>query len=73
MGWLGDALKVSVTAPAERGKANAAIEGVIAASLDIPPGCANVVAGHRSAHKVVEITGLSLSDIQSRISRLGNS
>ncbi len=26
-GWLGDALKVRVRAPAERGKANAAVEG----------------------------------------------
>ena len=29
-GWLGDTLKVHVTAPAERGKANAAIETILA-------------------------------------------
>jgi len=34
-GWLGDTLKVRVTAPPERGKANAAVETTIAEALGV--------------------------------------
>jgi uncharacterized protein YggU (UPF0235/DUF167 family) len=34
-GWLGDTLKVRVTAPPERGKANAAAEATIAEALGV--------------------------------------
>ena len=39
-GWLGDTLKVRVGAPAERGKANAAAERLVAEALGIPSKCA---------------------------------
>ena len=68
-GWLGDTLKVRVTAPAERGKANAAIETVIAEALDIPRASARVVAGKTSPRKVVEITGLSETEVYRRLSK----
>lgn len=68
-GWLGDTLKVRVTAPPERGKANAAIETLIAATLGVPRACAQVVAGATSPRKVVEITGLSEAEVYRRLSR----
>jgi uncharacterized protein (TIGR00251 family) len=68
-GWLGDTLKVRVTAPAERGKANAAIETVLAEALGIPRASARVVAGKTSPRKVVEITGLSETEIYRRLSK----
>ncbi|MEK7839378.1 MAG: DUF167 domain-containing protein, partial [candidate division NC10 bacterium] len=34
-GWVGDALKVCVTAAPERGKANAAVEAVLADALGL--------------------------------------
>jgi len=37
VGWLGPALKVRVTAPAEKGKANAAVTALLAAELGLPP------------------------------------
>src|SRR5258706_5982247 len=58
-GWLGDALKVRVTAPAERGKANAAVEAILGEALGIPPASVRGVAGQTSPRKVVQITGLS--------------
>jgi len=66
-GWLGETLKVRVTAPAERGKANEAIELVIAEALGISSACVHVVAGKASPRKVVEIAGLSDEEIHRRL------
>jgi uncharacterized protein (TIGR00251 family) len=66
-GWLGETLKVRVAAPAERGKANAAVEALISQALGIPKKCARVVSGKTSPRKVVEITGLSESEISRRL------
>jgi hypothetical protein len=68
-GWLGDTLKVRVRAPAERGKANAAVEDILAAAVGIAPGQARIVAGHTSARKVVEISGVSEAEIQDRLAK----
>lgn len=66
-GWLGDTLKVRVTAPPERGKANAAVERVIAAALGVHKDCARIRSGLTSARKVIEITGLSEAEVRRRI------
>ena len=66
-GWLGGTLKVRVTAPAERGKANAAIELVIAEALGISSASVQVVAGKTSSRKIVEIAGLSDEEIYRRL------
>jgi hypothetical protein len=66
-GWLGDTLRVRVSAPAERGKANAAVEALLSEVLDIPGGSARVVAGATSPRKVVEIIGLSEAEIRRRL------
>lgn len=69
IGWLGNTLKVRVTAPPERGKANAAIETIIAEALGVPRTYAQVVAGTTSPRKVVEITGLSEEEVYRRLSK----
>jgi uncharacterized protein (TIGR00251 family) len=69
VGWLGDTLKIRVTAPAERGKANAAVTMVIAERLGIPNERVHVVTGHTSARKIVEIVGLSEAEVHLRLSR----
>ncbi len=66
-GWLGETLKVKVRAPAERGKANAAVERLLAAALDIPAEQVQITAGHTNARKTIEIRGLSEADIQQRL------
>jgi len=65
--WLGDALKVRVTAPAERGRANAAAEATLASALGVSPKSVRVVAGGTSPRKIVEIAGLSESEIHQRL------
>ena len=66
-GWVGDELKVRVTAPPERGKANAAVERLLASALGIPRGSARVVSGMTSARKVVEIADLSQAEVARRL------
>ena len=66
-GWLGDTLKVRVSAPAERGRANAAAERVVAEALGLPAKSARVVVGMTSARKVLEISGLTEAEVRARL------
>ena len=68
-GWLGETLKVRVSAPPERGKANAAVERLLAESLEVPGKQIRIVQGHSSPRKVVEIAGLSDCDVNRRLSK----
>lgn len=68
-GWLGEALKVRVSAPPERGRANAAVEALIAAALDLPAKQVRVVGGLSSARKVVEIGQLSAAQVGERLGK----
>jgi len=68
--WLGETLKVRVRAPAERGKANAAVEKILAKSLGVPIDCVRVVAGMTSPRKVVEISGPSKAEIHDRLAKI---
>jgi uncharacterized protein len=54
-GWLGERLKLRVSAPPERGKANAAVEKLLAKVLGLPPSAVRVVAGMTAPLKSVEI------------------
>jgi len=66
-GWLGEALKVRVTAPAEGGRANAAIEELLAGALGVPGRRVRIVAGGSSPRKVLEISGISGEEARRRI------
>ncbi|MCP5181227.1 MAG: DUF167 domain-containing protein [Pseudomonadales bacterium] len=66
-GWLGDVLRVRISAPAEKGKANAALIALLAQVLDVPPGSVSVLAGHGSPRKQVEIRLLSSDEVRTRL------
>ncbi|HVN38000.1 MAG TPA: DUF167 domain-containing protein [Myxococcota bacterium] len=66
-GWLGDTLKVRVTAPAEQGKANAAVEALLADALGVPRECVRIASGTASPRKVVEIAWLTDAEARSRL------
>jgi uncharacterized protein YggU (UPF0235/DUF167 family) len=66
-GWLGDALKVRVTAAAERGRANAAVEALVARALGVPAASVRVVGGATSARKTLEIDGLTEAEVRRRL------
>ncbi len=57
VGWVGERLKVQVTAAPERGKANDAVVEVLAEALGLPPARIRIVAGQTSPLKTVEIDG----------------
>ena len=66
-GWLGDALKVRVRAPAEKGKANTAVEKLVASALKLPQANVTITVGKTSAHKIMEITGLSKTEVIAKL------
>jgi len=67
-GWMGDALKLRVQAPPEKGRANRAVVELLAAQLDCPKSSVRVVAGETSRSKTVEIEGWSEADLRRALS-----
>ena len=55
VGWIGDRLKIHVTAAPERGKANDAVIEVLAATLGLSRSGVRIVSGETSPLKTVEI------------------
>jgi uncharacterized protein len=68
-GRHGDAWKVRVAAPPERGRANAAVLGLIAETLSIARSDVELVAGESSRDKVVLVHGLADEDAEHRLAR----
>jgi len=58
-GVLGDALKIQVAAPPERGKANAAVIGLLADILGLPEHHVVIVRGATNPRKTVRLVGVS--------------
>ncbi len=69
VGVYGDALKVAVSASPERGKANAALERVIAEALGLRASSVRVVSGERSRDKWVALCGLDAVGAKARLSQ----
>jgi uncharacterized protein (TIGR00251 family) len=66
-GWLGDALKVKVHAPALEGRANDALLEFLADKLGVHRRDVTLVRGDKSRHKVVRIAGLTLAEVKTRL------
>ena len=66
-GWLGQRLKVRVSAPAEGGKANKAICAVIAKAVGVRARDVSIVSGQTSPEKTVEIAGVSEAELAGRL------
>lgn len=58
---------MGVRAPAERGRANTAVERVVAAALGIPAAGVRVVAGRASRLKTLESPGVTPVDVRRRL------
>jgi len=71
-GWLGDSLKVRVRAPPERGRANAAVERIVARALGVSADRVRIVGGRRSAQKLLEVDGISQDFADRRLGKPGS-
>ncbi len=66
-GCLGDALKIQVVAPPDKGKANKAVEALLAKALGTRTSDVNVVGGLTSPPKVVRITGATVEAVRTAL------
>jgi uncharacterized protein (TIGR00251 family) len=73
LGEHGGALKVSVTAAPEKGKANAAVIALLAEKLGVPKSAIEIVRGEASRLKTVRIRGVAKETVSALLSRGSNS
>jgi uncharacterized protein (TIGR00251 family) len=66
-GWLGDALKVKVHAPALDGRANEALLAFLAEKLGLPRRAVTLVSGAKARQKIVRIHGLDPASVRQRL------
>jgi len=69
VGMLGDALKVAVCAPPERGKANHSIIRLLAKELGLPARTITLLSGSTSKNKRFAIRDVSVEDARDRLAR----
>ncbi len=72
VGWLGRELKIRVSAPPEKGKANQNVERLLARHLKLPPTKVNIIKGHTSAHKIVELQGIDQTVLTTTFGQSGS-
>ena len=66
-GEVGDALKLSLTAPPIEGRANEACIEFIANLLKLPRSSVTIASGQNSRRKVIRVVGLSAEEVRKRI------
>jgi uncharacterized protein len=71
VGRLGDAWKLRVSAPPERGRANDEVVALLAAGLGLARSEVRVVAGQTTRDKVVEVDRLTLAEAERRLASAG--
>jgi len=70
-GAVGEALKLSLTAPPVEGKANQAVIDFLADFFDIPRSSVTIANGASSRLKLIRIAGANLQALEQRLQRLG--
>ena len=67
VGWLGEALKVKVHAPALEGRANDELCEFLANALALPRRAVTVLQGDKSRQKVLHVAGLTLAEVRLKL------
>ena len=68
VGRHGDALKIRLTAPPVRGKANRALQEFLADQLGVSPSDVEILTGHTSRQKRVRVMGVSADAVRALLS-----
>jgi uncharacterized protein (TIGR00251 family) len=71
VGRLGEAWKVRVAAPPERGRANDELIDLLARTLRVPRSSVRVATGHTTGQKLVEIADLTRAEAEGRLVSAG--
>jgi len=71
VGWLDGALKIRVAAAPQDGRANEALETLLAAALGLRKSAVRISAGYGSARKRVEIDGIDRPELERRLAAAG--
>ncbi|MES2626191.1 MAG: DUF167 domain-containing protein [Pseudomonadota bacterium] len=66
--WFGDMLKVKVRTPPEKGRANTAVENLVATKLGLTKSAVHVVTGLTHSIKTIEIIGIDENYLRNMIS-----
>ena len=66
-GELGDALKLSLTAPPIEGRANQACIGFFAKLLKVPRSSVTIASGAGGRNKVIRVAGVSAEYVRERL------
>jgi uncharacterized protein len=68
-GIMGDALKLSLTAPPLDGRANQACIEFLAELLDVPRSSVTIASGQSSRRKIICVTGCAADEITNKLDR----
>ena len=71
-GYADGTVRLRVTAPPQGGKANLAVEELLAKTLGVPRSRVKVVRGHASRQKLVSVDLLTPADIEKCLTCLGS-
>jgi uncharacterized protein (TIGR00251 family) len=66
-GEVGDALKVSISAPPIEGRANKTVIEYFAKLLKVPRSSVSIAAGQNSRNKVIRVAGMSAEELRRRL------
>ena len=67
VGWLGDALKIKIHAPALDGRANDALCEFLADELGLPRRAVALAHGDKSRQKLIRIAGFTLAEVKAKL------
>ena len=67
-GLLGDSLKVTTSAPPEKGKANRAVAALLAAALGVDKRSVELISSPSNPRKEFRVAGLSADQVRHRLS-----
>lgn len=67
LGWKDGLLRVCVTAPPDKGKANKSVVVLLAKILNMPKNNIHILRGKTSHRKVIELVGVDSIEVQLKI------